>query len=92
MFAIGFQGDTAIVDGKARKRYGAQSTAELAEEGMFKPAFCSAIYSGDEKEMEEFLSTYNASLPGNPYTRENLSRLFGVYGVPEGITRTKIID
>jgi len=92
IFSIGFQGNTAIVDGRSKKKYGGLSTKELAEKGFFKAAFSSAIFSGDERETEEFLSIFNSSGQGTSYGRDQLMRLFGVFGVPQGITRIKIVE
>jgi hypothetical protein len=93
IFTIGYQGNTAVVDGRAKKQYGSLSTRDLAEKGFYKAAFSSALYSGDEKEVDEFLAVYNSASVGGPrYTKTGLGRLFGVYGVPEGINRIKIIQ
>ncbi len=91
IFIIGYQGDVAIVDGKAKRKYGSYTTRQLVEAGLFKPAFCSALYSEDPKEMEEFLTLFNAAHPGPPYTKEQLSRLFGVFEVPKEPIRYKIL-
>lgn len=92
VFSIGFQGNTAIVDGRARKRYGTLSFRELAEKGLYKAAYCSVMYSGVEADLEEFIALFNRSVQGRTYGKDELARLFGVYGVPDGITRIKIID
>ncbi len=92
IFTIGYQGNTAIVDGRAGNAYGKLSFRELAGKGLFKAAFCSVLYSGDAAELEEFLSIFGRAVPDRIYGRDDLARLFGVYGVPEGISRTKIID
>lgn len=91
IFTIGYQGNVAIIDERARKKYGSYTTRQLAEAGLFKPAFCSALYSGDPKEMEEFLTLFNAAHPGPPYTQEQLSRLFGVFEVPKEPMRYKLL-
>lgn len=91
IFIIGYQGNVAIIDGKARKKYGAYTTRQLVEEGLFKPALCSALYSQDPKEMEEFLTLFNDAHPGPPYTQEQLSRLFGVFNAPKESIRYKIL-
>ena len=44
VFTIGYEGNTAVVDGAMKKRYGSRSTAQLAELGLYKQALCSAIY------------------------------------------------
>jgi len=40
LFTIGYQGDTALVDGSAKRQYGGLSTRELAAKGLLKPAMC----------------------------------------------------
>jgi len=91
IFTIGFQGNIAIIDGKAKNKYGSYTTRQLAEAGLFKPAFCSAIYSQDPEEMETFLQIYNGSIQGTPYKKEQLNRLFGVFDVPASSVRFKIL-
>ena len=88
MFTIGFEADTAIVDAKAKRKYGKLSTQELAQEGQYKAALCSALYSNDEREMNELLSylSENTTLPAD--SAESLKRLFGVFGVREDIKKT----
>ena len=92
VFTIGFQGDTAIVDKRAMRQYGRMSTMELAEKGLYRAAFCSALFSGDQKEMDEFLSFFaEKSEAGDAAVRldsaEKVKRLFGVYTVPDEIKR-----
>ena len=91
MFTVGYDGDTAIVDGKARKRYAKLSTKELAEAGLFKPAFCSALYSGDASEIELVIDAYNRGEGGAYATEDDLKRLFGVYEVRQDITKVKAL-
>lgn len=91
MFTIGYDGDTAIVDGKARKRYRKLSTAELAEAGLFKPAFCSALFSGDESEIQLVIDAYNRGEGASYASRDDLKRLFGVYEVRQDITKVKAL-
>ena len=91
MFTIGYDGDTAIIDGKARKRYAKLTTKELADAGLFKPAFCSALFSGDKSELSLVLETYNRG-EGSAYaTVDDLKRLFGVYEVRQDITKVKAL-
>ncbi len=90
MFTIGYDGDTAIVDGKARKRYGKLSTAELTDAGLFKPAFCSALFSGDESEIQFVVDAYNQGQSASYSNGDDLKRLFGVYEVPQDIVKVKV--
>ena len=80
VFTIGYDGASAIVDGRAKKQYGKLSTMELAEEGLYRAAFASAYYEKhkDEAPMKEFIQFFN-SKAGTAYTKaEELQRLFGV--------------
>jgi hypothetical protein len=91
VFTIGYQGAIAVVNKSARKKYGRLSTLELAEKGLYSQAFRSAIYSGDEAEMQQ-LTAYlreHTSLPAD--SAASLKRLFGVFQVPEGIEKTMAV-
>ena len=92
LFTIGYQGNTAIIDGKTKAKNLRASYKELAEKGLYKAAYCAVLESKDPAAMEDFMAFFNARVPGKTYRQEDLSRLFGVYGVPEGITRTQIIS
>jgi hypothetical protein len=79
MFTIGFDGSTAMVDGKAKRDFGKLGTMQLAEKGLYRAAFSSALYSGDAGEMQAFIAYFNAKA-GTAYVETaQLSRLFGVY-------------
>jgi hypothetical protein len=80
VFTIGYDGASAIVDGRAKRQYGKLTTMELAEEGLYKAAFASAFYElkKDEGPMREFIQFFNAKA-GTSFTKaEELQRLFGV--------------
>ncbi|MFP4374076.1 MAG: hypothetical protein ACLFPO_07085 [Spirochaetaceae bacterium] len=91
VFTIGYQGAIAVVNKSARKKYGRLSTLELAAKGLYSQAFRSAVYSGDEGEMEELITYFraNTALPAD--SPEALKRLFGVFAVPEGIEKTMAV-
>jgi hypothetical protein len=89
VFTIGYDGDTAIVDGKARKRYGKLDTAGLVEAGLYKAAFCSALFSGSEEEAVMVLKAYNSGEGTSYESPENLKRLFGVFQVRTDIQKVK---
>jgi hypothetical protein len=59
VFTIGYDGPAAVVDGQAKRWYGSLSTAELAEKGLFRAAYSSAIYSKDPGELQTVLDAYN---------------------------------
>jgi hypothetical protein len=78
IFTIGYDGERAIVDGKARKQYGSLGTMELAEKGLYRAACSSALYSKDEADMKAFIDFFNKKA-GTSYTKaEEVRRLFGV--------------
>lgn len=78
IFTIGYDGERAIVDGKAKRQYGKLSTMELAREGLYRAAFSSALYSKDEADMKAFIEYFNG-LAHTAYTKaEEVRRLFGV--------------
>lgn len=91
IFTIGYQGDTAIVDGKQARKYSSYSFDGLLDEGLFKPAFCKAVYDGNEEGMKKVLEVYNR-LSGSEYSSIlGLKRLFGVFGVPEVVGKVSTI-
>jgi len=91
VFTIGYQGNTAIVDGSAMKKFKNLSTVELAEKGLLKAAFNSAVYSKNEEEIKEFLAIYNKKSGSNYSSMEALKRLFGGVDVQSKIERVKVI-
>lgn len=89
VFCIGYDGDTAIVDARAKKEFGRLSTMELAEKGLYRAAFASALYSQKPDEMLSFINFFN-NKAGTQYTEAGqLSRLFGVY--LESVSRVKAL-
>ena len=91
VFSVGYDGDTAIVDVKAKKRYGKLTTAQLAAEGLYKAAFCSALYSGNQEEIKMVVDAYNAGEGTSYRSSDGLERLFGVYEVPSDIQKVKTL-
>ncbi len=89
VFAIGFEGAVAIVDGKAKKDFGKLGTMQLAEKGLYRAAFASALSGGKQDEMKAFIDYFTARA-GTAYAEAaQLSRLFGVY--LEEVTKTQIL-
>jgi len=81
VFTIGYDGPAAVVDGQAKKRYGSLTTRELAEKGLFRAAYSSAIWSKDPKDMEALLETYNRISGSSLNSDSPLDRLFGVFPI-----------
>lgn len=60
---------------------------ELAEQGLYRAAFCSALYSGDDAEMQRFTEHFATVAKMEECSVDRLKRLFGVYTVPDEISR-----
>lgn len=89
IFTIGYQGDTAIVDGSARKRYGAMNARQLVEEGLYRSAFCAALYDG---ELEEFLPLFREATGLELASVEGLQRMYGVFATPDADTKVSVVS
>lgn len=92
MFAIGYDGASALVDGQAKRRYGRLGTAELTERSLFRAAYCSALRSGAAEELDLVASAYNA-VAGTAYKGGDpaLARLFGVMDLPAEAVKAKVL-
>lgn len=91
VFCIGYEGSTAIVDGKLRARYASSSTRELAEAGLFKQAICSALFAEKPQELDDVLSIFNQRTRHPVSSVDELLRIYGTFGVPEGVTRIIVV-
>ena len=88
---IGYSGNSSIVDKSNIKKYGGMDGDALLEKGLYKQAFSKALYEDNRDEQENVLKSYNA-VSGSSYSSvEELKRLFGVFIVPQDITRVKRI-
>jgi hypothetical protein len=81
IFTIGYDGPVAVVDKQAGKRYGGLSTRALAEKGLFRAAYSSAIWSKDPKEIDTVVEIYNRVTGASLSSAASLDRLFGVFPV-----------
>ena len=81
IFTIGYDGPVAVVDGQAKKRYGLLSTSQLAEKGLFRAAYSSAVFSNDKEEMAFVIDAYNKKAGTSYKPTDSLERLFGVFFV-----------
>ncbi len=91
VFCIGFEGSTAIVDGRLLRRWGSASTRSLAEAGLYKQAVCSAVFAGSEADLADVLSVYNGRAAAPIRTVDDLKRTFGVSVVPEGVKKVTVV-
>lgn len=87
IFTIGYQGGTALVDRPSKTKFGNLDTQQLLEKGLFRFAFCSALYDNDEKMMTDVMNVYNEKSNASYSTLLEVKRLFGVYKVPDDILK-----
>jgi hypothetical protein len=81
IFTIGYDGPAAVVDSQAKRRYGSLSTKELAEKGLFRAAYSSAVWSNDPKEIDALVEIYNRISGSSLTSASSLDRLFGVFPI-----------
>jgi len=83
VFTIGYDGPAAVVDNHAKRKYGKLSTRELAEKGLFRAAYSSAVYSQDPQEQRFVAEAYNRLIGRSTDVSDAeiaaLGRLFGVF-------------
>ena len=91
VFCIGFEGSTAIVDGRLMRRHRSATTRQLAEAGLYKQAVCSAVFSSSDDDLKEILSIYNGRSASPIGTVDDLKRTFGVSSVPEGVKKITVV-
>jgi hypothetical protein len=90
VFTIGYDGNAAVVDGQAKRKYGALTAAELAGKGLFRAAYQASLYSGSREDMAAVLDAYNR-LAGTNYSADAPpGRLFGDFPL-EGIKRVIVL-
>jgi hypothetical protein len=91
IFTIGYDGPHAVVDSQAKRRYGALSTRELAERGLYRAAYASVVYTraaeqegrpgGWESDLAALVEVYNRNSGSRLTVDSPLDRLFGVFPV-----------
>ena len=69
------------MDNQAKKRYRGLSTRELAEKGLFRAAYSSAVWSKDPAELAAVVEMYNKTTGASLSPGSSLDRLFGVFPV-----------
>ena len=91
MFTVGYEASVAIVDVRARKRFGKLSVDKLLDLGQYKAAFAGALYDGSDEALERIRESYNAAHGTSYGTTGEMKRLFGVDRVREDVDRTKAL-
>jgi len=81
VFTIGYDGPAAVVDKQAKRKYGKLSTRELAEKGLFRAAYSSAVHSGNQEDLIFVAKAYMRLGAGDSSGADlsALDRLFGVF-------------
>jgi len=91
VFTIGYSGDTALVDGRAKKEYAGLSVEDLVKKGLWRAAFCSALFDGDEEQMSQVVREYNSKSGAHLESPVDMKRMLGVFEVPRNISKTKVL-
>lgn len=91
VFTIGYQGNTAIVDGKLKSKFRNLSTEELARQGLYKPAICSAIFNDSAEELEVVRNIINKKRKKKINTIAELKKVYGVTELPQGVDKALVI-
>ena len=91
-FSIGFQGEAAIVDGNARKENRKLDTVALADKGLFRAAFCSALFDNNEEDMMNVVESYNRQSGTGMKSIDDMKKMLGIYTVPDGIKKVTVIN
>ncbi|MCX7039007.1 MAG: hypothetical protein NT005_07740 [Spirochaetes bacterium] len=91
VFCIGFEGSTAIVDGRLARAHAGWTAVRLAEAGLFKPALAAALYDGSPVDLDAVLALYNARAGSTARSIDELKRTFGTSGVPDGVKKIIVV-
>lgn len=86
---IGYSGVSAICDKKLQKP--GTPVEKLLEDGLFKAAFSKALFEENTADQKKVLESYNRQSGSEYKSIEELKRLFGVFRVPDKITKVKRI-
>lgn len=78
VFTVGFDGDKAIVDKRARSRYGALDARALADKGLYKEAYRRALYDEDVAAAAYVLEKFNEVSPVTYARPDDLVKVFGI--------------
>lgn len=88
IWTVGYQDDVAIVDGPSRRKFGRLTAAELLEGGMYRAAFCAALY---DQEVDSFLGLFREHTGRSAESVASLQRLFGVFSTPDAVQRVRLV-
>jgi hypothetical protein len=91
VFCTGYDGSTAIVDGRLQRKHGALDAAGLAAAGLYKQALAMAAFDDDAAASEAVLAHYNAHTAHPVGTVAELERLYGTTTAPDGVTKVNVV-
>ena len=91
IFAIGFDGNKAIVDKRSRSRYAKLDTRSLADKGLFRAAYRSSVYDSDMSSADYVLEKFNDVSPVKYEKSSDLDKVFGVQPPSDDITGVRAI-
>lgn len=91
VFCIGYDGSTAIVDGRLQRTHAGQGPVALAEAGLYKQALAAALYDGDSAASAAVLARYNSRTVHPVGSVAELERLYGTTAAPEGVSKVSTI-
>ena len=92
IFTIGYQGGCALVDGRSLKKFGGLSTRELVDQGLYRAALRSALYTEDQDGIEYIRLEYNKKSARQYETAEDIKRLLGVYELTPEISKVQVLS
>ena len=87
IFTIGYDGDSALVDSRAEKKYKNYTIAELADAGLFKPALSYAVFTGKKEDFDLVLEKYNDQTMQKVDSSDQLKMVLGVHRLPAEISK-----
>lgn len=87
--AVGFDGNCAIVDGAARRRYGTLEVADLLNKGLYRYAFRAALYDGS---LDDYIPRFVEASGIEISSIDALKRLFGVFQTPDETIGTRSVS
>lgn len=77
LFAIGFDGMNAVVDGSLCRVYKNAASKKLCDDGLFRAAVAAALYDGSDSDLRYVADAYNAAA-GLSLSPDALARVFGI--------------
>ncbi len=75
--AIGYDGDSAIIDKLRKSKNKGKTISNLLDEGSFRAATAYAVFSDSEENLQLVADRYN-QISGSNYKKEQMVKLFGV--------------